>query len=148
MDKKITAEDVEKGILKFNEEQMEDMFEEFLKDVEDNDYAVVPNVSKFADYIGFKRSEVQRWMKQHKYSADKMKELASDTIASGAMLKKYYANTATLVLKNWCGWEEAPKKTLTSKEEQREKSATEMLNEYIKQERKGDNEITFRRRAL
>lgn len=146
MDKQITAEDIKNGILQYNESQMLDRFEEFLKNVEDTDYSTVPNLSKFADFLGCKRSEVQRWSKEHKYAADKMKELASDTIASGAMLKKYYATTASLVLKNWCGWEEAPKQTLTSKEEQREKTATEMLNEYIRDERKG-NEIPFKRKA-
>jgi hypothetical protein len=63
--------------------------------------------------------------------------MCADTIASGAMLKKYVSNVTNFALKNWCGWEEAPKtKGKTGKEVADEKKAAEKLDAYMAAERR------------
>ena len=66
-----------------------------------------------------------------------MRLMCADTIASGAMLKKYVSNVSNFALKNWCGWEEAPqKKCKKSRENADEKKAKEALDAYIATERR------------
>ena len=63
--------------------------------------------------------------------------MCADTIASGAMLKKYVPNVTNFALKNWCKWEEAPtKKGKTGKEVADEKKAAEKLDAYMATERR------------
>ena len=112
-------------------------FEEFLKSVEDNGYSIVPTISAFADYIEKPRADVHEWFRLHPTESKQMRDMCADTIASGAMLKKYVPNVTNFALKNWCGWEEAPqKKTSKSKSTADEKKAKEALDAYIAAERR------------
>ena len=120
-----------------SENEMVSKFEAFLKQVEADGYVVVPTISAFADYLKQSRGEVYKWLRGHPAVAGNMKEMCADTIASGAMLKKYVPNVTNFALKNWCGWEEAPKKQgKTSKEVADEKIATEKLDAWTAERRK------------
>ena len=110
MSELITAKDLTSGVKGMSEKNMLTKFEEFLKDVEDNGYEIVPTISKFADYMDKPRRDVHEWFRLHPTASDQMQAMFADTIASGAMLKKYVPNVTNFALKNWCKWEEAPKK--------------------------------------
>ena len=112
-------------------------FEEFLKSVEDDGYKIVPTISAFADFIEKPRADVHEWFRIHPTESKQMRDMCADTIASGAMLKKYVPNVTNFALKNWCGWEEQPqKKTSKSKKTADEKKAKEALDAYIAAERR------------
>ena len=112
-------------------------FEEFLKRVEDDGYKIVPTISAFADFIEKPRADVHEWFRVHPTESKQMRDMCADTIASGAMLKKYVPNVTNFALKNWCGWEEQPqKKTSKSKQTADEKKAKEALDAYIATERR------------
>lgn len=133
----ITAKDLTSGVEGISEKTMIQRFEEFLKGVEAEGYKIVPTVSAFADYIEKPRGDVHQWFRIHKTASDQMKLMCADTIASGAMLKKYVPNVTNFALKNWCGWEEAPqKKGKKSRESADEKKAKEALDAYIATERR------------
>ena len=133
----ITANDLTKGVKGISEKRMIADFEEFLKMVENGDYSIVPTISAFADSIGKSRGDVHEWFRLHPTASKQMRDMCADTIASGAMLKKYVPNVTNFALKNWCGWEEAPqKKGKTSKETADEKKAKEKLDAYIAAERR------------
>ena len=137
MDKMITAEDLMNGIKGMSASDVLGLFEMFLKDVEQNNYSIVPTISAFADFIGFPRADVHEWFRLHPTESDQMRDMFADTIASGAMLKKYVPNVTNFALKNWCKWEEAPKKQgKTSKEVADEKAAKEKLDAYMASERR------------
>ena len=111
--------------------------EAFLKSVENTDFSVVPTFSAFADYIKQSRADMHEWVRLHPVAARQMRDMVADTIAAGAMQKAYEARIATFALKNWCGWEEQPKKTATkSKEVADEKKAADKLQEWMAGERK------------
>ena len=94
-------------------------------------------ISAFADYIEKPRADVHEWFRLHPTASDQMRDMFADTIASGAMLKKYVPNVTNFALKNWCKWEEAPqKKGRTSKEVADEKIAAEKLDAYMAAERR------------
>ena len=136
-ERKITAKDLTEGVKGITEEQMTGRFEEFLKKVEADDYKIVPTISAFADFMDQSRAEVHRWFTVHTSASKQMREMCADTIAGGAMLKKYDTRITNFALKNWCGWEEAPqKKGQTSKEVSNEKHATEALDAYIAEKRR------------
>ena len=112
-------------------------FEEFLKTVEADGYKIVPTISAFADFIEKPRGDVHEWFRMHPTASKQMRDMCADTIASGAMLKKYVPNVTNFALKNWCGWEEAPtKKGKTSKEVADEKKAAEKLDAWAAENRK------------
>ena len=122
----ITAKDLTSGVKGMPEKTMFARFEEFLKKVEADDYAIVPTISAFADYIEKPRADVHEWFRLHPTASDQMRDMFADTIASGAMLKKYVPNVTNFALKNWCKWEEAPRKIgKTGKEVADEKKAAE-----------------------
>ena len=134
---KITAKDLIEGVKGIAAKEMIQNFEGFLKDVEASGYKIVPTISAFADYIKQPRGDVHEWFRTHPTESKQMRDMCADTIASGAMLKKYVSNVTNFALKNWCGWEEAPKqKTRTSKEAADEQKAREILDEYIADERR------------
>ena len=136
-DKLLTAKDFTSGVHGISEANMISMFEEFLKSVEKNGYKIVPTVSAFADHIEKPRGDVHEWLRIHKTASEQMKLMCADTIASGAMLKKYVSNVSNFALKNWCGWEETPqKKGNKSKQSADEKKAKEALDAYIATERR------------
>ena len=111
--------------------------EAFLKRVENTDFSIVPTFSAFADYIKQSRADMHEWVRLHPVAARQMRDMVADTIAAGAMQKAYEARIATFALKNWCGWEEQPKKTATkSKEVADEKKAADKLQEWMAGERK------------
>lgn len=133
----ITAKDLTEGVKGMTEAEMLSEFEAFLKDVEANDYQIVPTISAFADFMAKSRADVHEWFRLHPTASDQMRDMCADTIASGAMLKKYVSNVTNFALKNWCKWEEAPKKQgKTSKEVADEEAATEKLSAYIAAERR------------
>ena len=133
----ITATDLTKGVAGMSEKTMIMGFETFLKGVEADGYKVVPTISAFADYIEKPRGDVHEWFRLHPTASKQMRDMCADTIASGAMLKKYVPNVTNFALKNWCGWEEAPqKKSKTSKEVADEKKAAEKLDAYMAAERR------------
>lgn len=133
----ITAKSLTSGVHGMSEKNMIARFEEFLKKVEAEDYKIVPTVSAFADYIEKPRGDVHEWFRVHPTASDQMQLMFADTIASGAMLKKYVPNVTNFALKNWCKWEEAPqKKGKTSKEVATEKSMEEKLEAYAAERRK------------
>lgn len=137
MAEKITAKDLTEGIAGWKEAEMLGQFENFLKKVEDDGYIIVPTMSNFADYIDKSRADVHEWARLHPTARAQMRDMCADTIASGAMLKKYVPNVTNFALKNMCGWEEAPqKKTSNSKSKTDEKTAKAMLEEYTAQERR------------
>ena len=112
-------------------------FEKFLKDVESDGYTIVPTISAFADFMDKPRADVHEWFRLHPTEAKQMRDMCADTIASGAMLKKYVPNVTNFALKNWCGWEEQPqKKGKTSKEVADEKKAAEKLDAWAAERRK------------
>ena len=112
-------------------------YEAFLKMVESDGYKIVPTISAFADYIDKPRADVHEWFRLHPTASDQMRDMFADTIASGAMLKKYVPNVTNFALKNWCKWEEAPnKKAKTSKELVDEKLAEEKLDAWAAENRK------------
>lgn len=136
-EKLLTAKELTSGVAGISEKNMAQQFEAFLKDVESNGYKIVPTVSAFADFIEKPRSDVHEWFRIHKSAAEQMKSMCADTIASGAMLKKYVPNVTNFALKNWCGWEETPqKKGKKSRESADEKKAKEALDAYIATERR------------
>lgn len=133
----ITAKDLISGVAGMSEKTMTSQFEAFLKDVEANEYAIVPTISAFADFIDKPRADVHEWFRLHPTASKQMRDMCADTIASGAMLKKYVPNVTNFALKNWCGWEEAPqKKGKTSKEVADEKKAAEKLDAWTAERRK------------
>ena len=133
----ITAKDLTSGVSGISEKRMIADFEEFLKMVENGDYSIVPTISAFADSIGKPRGDVHEWFRLHPTASRQMRDMCADTIASGAMLKKYVPNVTNFALKNWCGWEEAPqKKGKTSKDIADEKKAQEKLDAYMAAERR------------
>ena len=137
MGEKIVANDLISGVKGMSERTMLTSFEDFLKKVENDGYSIVPTVSAFADYIEKPRADVHEWFRMHPTASDQMRDMFADTIASGAMLKKYVPNVTNFALKNWCKWEEAPqKKGKTSKEVADEKKAAEKLDAYMAAERR------------
>ena len=137
MDEMITAKDLTSGVKGMSERTMLTSFEDFLKKVENDGYSIVPTVSAFADYIEKPRADVHEWFRLHPTASYQMRDMFADTIASGAMLKKYVPNVTNFALKNWCKWEEAPRKAgKTSKEVADEKKAAEKLDAYMAAERR------------
>lgn len=133
----IVAKDLTNGAKGISESKMIAEFEDFLKMVENGDYSIVPTISAFADSIGKPRGDVHEWFRLHPTASRQMRDMCADTIASGAMLKKYVSNVTNFALKNWCGWEEAPqKKGKTSKDVADEKKAQEKLDAYMAAERR------------
>ena len=133
----ITAKDLTSGVRGMSEKTMTSSFEDFLKGVEGDNYAIVPTISAFADFIGKPRADVHEWFRLHPTASKQMRDMCADTIASGAMLKRYVPNVTNFALKNWCGWEEAPQKQgKTSKEVADEKKAAEKLDAYMAAERR------------
>ena len=133
----ITAKDLTKGVKGMSEQTMFERYEAFLKGVESDGYKIVPTISAFADYIEQPRADVHEWFRLHPTASDQMRDMFADTIASGAMLKKYVPNVTNFALKNWCKWEEAPqRKGKTSKEVADEKIAAEKLDAYMAAERR------------
>ena len=137
MGKLITAKDLTEGAKGMSASEMTSAFEAFLKDVESGGYAIVPTISAFADFMEKSRADVHEWFRVHPTESKQMRDMCADTIASGAMLKKYVPNVTNFALKNWCGWEEAPqKKGKTSKEVADEKMAAEKLDAWAAENRK------------
>ena len=133
----ITAKDLTSGVKGMSEKTVTSSFEAFLKDVEADGYSIVPTISAFADFIDKPRADVHEWFRLHPTASKQMRDMCADTIASGAMLKKYVPNVTNFALKNWCGWEEAPtKKGKTSREVADEKKAKEALDAYMAAERR------------
>ena len=133
----ITAKDLTSVVKGMSEKTIIGKFEEFLKSVESDGYLIVPTISAFADYIEKPRGDVHEWFRIHPTASKQMRDMCADTIASGAMLKKYVPNVTNFALKNWCGWEEAPtKKGKTSREVADEKKAQEKLDAYMAAERR------------
>ena len=133
----ITSKDLTSGVKGMSERVMFEQYEAFLKSVEANGYKIVPTISAFADYIDKPRADMHEWFRIHPTASDQMRDMFADTIASGAMLKKYVPNVTNFALKNWCKWEEAPtKKGKTSKEVADEKEAAEKLDAYMAAERR------------
>ena len=133
----IVAKDLTSGVKGMSERVMFEQYEAFLKSVEANGYKIVPTISAFADYIDKPRADMHEWFRIHPTASDQMRDMFADTIASGAMLKKYVPNVTNFALKNWCKWEEAPtKKGKTSKEVADEKEAAEKLDAYMAAERR------------
>ena len=133
----VTAKDLTSGVKGMSEKTMFREFEKFLKQVEDDGYVIVPTISAFADYIEKPRADTHEWFRLHPVASDQMRDMFADTIASGAMLKKYVPNVTNFALKNWCKWEEAPqKKAKSSKEVADEKAAKEKLDAYMATERR------------
>jgi len=133
----LRPEDLTKGIKGMSEDEVIKKCEAFLKSVENTDFSVVPTFSAFADYIKQSRADMHEWVRLHPVAARQMRDMVADTIAAGAMQKAYEARIATFALKNWCGWEEQPKKTATkSKEVADEKKAADKLQEWMAGERK------------
>jgi hypothetical protein len=133
----ITAKDLTSGVKGMSEKTVIGKFEEFLKSVESDGYKIVPTISAFADFIEKPRGDVHEWFRLHPTASKQMRDMCADTIASGAMLKKYVPNVTNFALKNWCGWEEAPqKKGKTSKEVADEKKAAEKLDAWTAERRK------------
>lgn len=136
-EKLITAKDLTSGVHGISEKTMISRFEAFLKGVESQGYIIVPTISAFADFIEKPRGDVHEWFRLHPTASKQMRDMCADTIASGAMLKKYVPNVTNFALKNWCGWEEAPqKKGNKGKEKADEKKAKEALDAYIAAERR------------
>lgn len=136
-EKKLTARDFTKGTAGISEKTMLADFERFLKDVEANGFAIVPTISAFADYVERSRADIHEWFRLHPTASKQMRDMCADTIATGAMLKKYVPNVTNFALKNWCGWEETPqKKGNKGKQSADEKKAKEALDAYIAAERR------------
>lgn len=134
---RVTAKDLTSGIKGWSEAMMLKSAEEFFKKVENDGYAIVPTLSAFADYIEQSRADVHEFVRIHPTTAKQIASMCADTIASGAMLKKYVPNVTNFALKNMCGWEEAPtRKSQTSKSVAEEKKAKEMLDEYVAENRR------------
>jgi hypothetical protein len=137
MDNLITSKDLTKGVAGISEKKMIADFEDFLKMVENGDYSIVPTISAFADSIGKPRGDVHEWFRLHPTASRQMRDMCADTIASGAMLKKYVPNVTNFALKNWCGWEEQPKKKDSKdRDVADEKKAAEKVQEYMAAERR------------
>ena len=137
MAKGITAKDLNTGVAGMSAKTMLGKFEEFLKTVESNGYAIVPTISSFADFIEKPRADVHEWFRLHPTESKQMRDMCADTIASGAMLKRYVPNVTNFALKNWCGWEEQPqKKGQKSRQTTDEKKAKEALDTYYKTEKR------------
>ena len=137
MAKGITAKDLNSGVAGMSAKTMLGKFEEFLKTVESNGYAIVPTISSFADFIEKPRADVHEWFRLHPTESKQMRDMCADTIASGAMLKRYVPNVTNFALKNWCGWEEQPqKKGQKSRQTADEKKAKEALDTYISTEKR------------
>ena len=133
----ITAKDLTSGVKGMSEKTVIGKFEDFLKTVESDGYKIVPTISAFADFIEKPRGDVHEWFRLHPTASKQMRDMCADTIASGAMLKKYVPNVTNFALKNWCGWEEAPtKKGKTSRDVADEKKAKEALDAYMAAERR------------
>ena len=133
----ITAKELMSGVKGMSEKTVIGKFEDFLKTVESDGYKIVPTISAFADFIEKPRGDVHEWFRLHPTASKQMRDMCADTIASGAMLKKYVPNVTNFALKNWCGWEEAPtKKGKSSREVADEKKAKEALDAYMAAERR------------
>ena len=134
---KITARELNSGVKGMSEKTMLQKFEEFLKGVEADGFKTVPTISTFADSIEKPRADVHEWFRLHPTASKQMRDMCADTIAMGAMLKKYVPNVTNFALKNWCGWEEAPqKKGQKSRQTTDEKKAKEALDTYYKTEKR------------
>lgn len=122
---------------KHSEDEVLSLFEQFIKEVEEGGYKVIPTKSRFADFLGQERCDVMRYFALHQHAEAKMKAMIADTLVEGAMLKKYVPNATMQALKNICGWEDNPKqaKAQASKQESDDKKAKKQLEEYIKEQR-------------
>lgn len=117
--------------------EMLTQFEAFLKWVESCNYETVPTISTFADYIEKSRADVHEWFRLHPTESGQMRDMCADTLATGAMLKKYDTRITSFALKNWCGWEDTPqKKGQKGSKKADEKEAKDALDEYIAAERR------------
>lgn len=133
----VRAKDLTKGIKGMTESEVIGKCEDFLKKVEQGDFDIVPTFSAFADYIKQSRADMHEWVRLHPVAAHQMRDMVADTIAAGAMQKAYESRIATFALKNWCGWEEQPKKKDSkSKDVADETKAATKLEEYMATERK------------
>ena len=133
-----TAKELTSGTAGISAKTMLYKFEEFLKSVEADGYEIVPSISAFADFINQSRADVHEWFRMHPTESKQMRDMCADTIASGAMLKKYVPNVTNFALKNWCGWEENGTKNNGQKRRQTadEKKAKDALDAYIATERR------------
>lgn len=137
MSKAITAKDLKKGIKGMSENEVVAKCEAFLKHIEAKGYETVPTFSAFADFIKQPRADMHEWIRIHPVAGAQMRDMVADTLASGAMQKCYEARIATFALKNWCGWEEQPKKKDSKdRDVADEKKAAEKVQEYMAAERK------------
>ena len=133
----ITAKDLNSGVKGMSASTMLSKFEDFLKSVESDGYKIVPTISAFADFIEKPRADVHEWFRLHPTESKQMRDMCADTIASGAMLKKYVPNVTNFALKNWCGWEEQPqKKGQKSRKTTDEQKAKEALETYVLTEKR------------
>ena len=134
----LTAKDLTSGVMSISEKEMLTLFESFLKDVEANGYEIVPTISAFADFIKKPRADVHEWFRIYATASKQMRDMCADTIASGAMLKKYVPNITNFALKNWCGWEEnsTKKSGQKSRDTADEKKAKQALDAYLATERR------------
>lgn len=117
------------------EDELLELYEQFLDGIEADGYKIIPTKSQFAKSLDVRPSKLYYWLGLHKHCEAKMRDMTADVIASGAMLKKYVPQASALALKNWCGWEDSPK---TSKEAEKqsvrkEKKAADALDEYMKE---------------
>lgn len=126
-----------KSLDSYHEDEILELYENFLDQVEEEGYQIIPTRSKFAKSLGVRPSEMYRWLNLHNHASAKMKAMTADVIASGAMLKHYVPNASAMALKNWCGWEDSPKtsKEKDSKSAKAEKDAEKLLDEYIGEKR-------------
>ncbi len=133
-----TAKELTSGMAGMSARTILNAFEDFLKSVEDNGYEIVPTISAFADYIEKPRADTHEWFRLHPTESKQMRDMCADTIASGAMLKRYVPNITNFALKNWCGWEEngTKNKGQKRKETADEKKAKDALDAYIATERR------------
>ena len=132
--------------LKLNETEYLEKYEEFLTDIADKEFNIMPTKSNFARYLGVPQKEVIYWYKQHPECKDVIDQMTADCIIEGMCTKKYQAQAGALALKNLCKWQDKPEKSVikqsnTQSEILDEKTAKERVEEY-------SNNFEARRKAL
>lgn len=134
------------GEIKLNEAEYLDEYENFLINIRDNDYDIMPTKSNFARWLAVPQKEVIYWYKQHPSCKDVIDQMTADVIIEGMCMKKYQTQAGSMALKNLCKWQDNPEKAVKMVQPTQsnlidEKEAKQRVAEY-------SNNFEARRNAL
>ena len=123
-------------------DELIELWSDFCNDIVTNDFDTIPSQSAFCRWLSRNYQSTDRktiYNSLNKYFPDIKKEfeqIQSDTIMQGGMLGKYQPTMSIFGLKNWCGWGDNGKYSV-SVEVQEDDPLTKALKEEA--EKMNDN---------